>query len=66
MIFKSHPQIVDVDLNQQYKMLNDLKDQPIHIEVGTGMGRFITEMARRHPEINYVAIERDKTSWFEY
>ncbi|MRE57215.1 tRNA (guanine(46)-N(7))-methyltransferase TrmB, partial [Klebsiella quasipneumoniae] len=36
------------------------KDQPIHIEVGTGMGRFITEMARRHPEINYVAIERDK------
>ena len=58
---KSHPQIVDVDLNQQYKMAEWFeKDQPIHIEVGTGMGRFITEMARRHPEINYVAIERDK------
>ena len=58
---KSHPQIVDVDLNQQYKMAEWFeKDQPIHIEVGTGMGMFITEMARRHPEINYVAIERDK------
>lgn len=58
---KSHPQIVDVDLNQQYKMAEWFeKDQPIHIEVGTGMGRIITEMARRHPEINYVAIERDK------
>ena len=58
---KSHPQIVDVDLNQHYKMAEWFeKDQPIHIEVGTGMGMFITEMARRHPEINYVAIERDK------
>lgn len=33
-------------------------DHPIHIEVGMGKGRFLTEMARRHPEINYVGIER--------
>ncbi|MFC0234273.1 tRNA (guanosine(46)-N7)-methyltransferase TrmB [Vagococcus entomophilus] len=31
--------------------------QPIHIEVGTGKGQFITEMAKAHPEINYVGIE---------
>ncbi|TDL34250.1 tRNA (guanosine(46)-N7)-methyltransferase TrmB [Jeotgalibacillus sp. S-D1] len=30
---------------------------PIHIEVGTGKGRFITEMARANPEINYIGIE---------
>ncbi|MBL4951916.1 tRNA (guanosine(46)-N7)-methyltransferase TrmB [Neobacillus sp. OS1-32] len=32
-------------------------DQPLHIEVGTGKGRFITEMAKAHPEINYIGIE---------
>ncbi|MGX7058531.1 tRNA (guanosine(46)-N7)-methyltransferase TrmB [Vagococcus humatus] len=33
------------------------KNQPLHIEVGTGKGRFITEMAKAHPEINYIGIE---------
>ena len=33
------------------------KDQPLHIEVGTGKGRFVTEMAKAHPEINYMGIE---------
>ena len=33
-------------------------DHPIHIEVGMGKGKFVTEMALRHPEINYVGIER--------
>lgn len=32
-------------------------DNPIHIEIGCGKGRFICEMARRNPDINYVAIE---------
>lgn len=31
---------------------------PIHLEIGTGKGRFITEMAKRHPEINYIGIEQ--------
>lgn len=31
--------------------------QPIHIEIGTGKGRFITEMAKAHPEINYIGVE---------
>lgn len=33
------------------------KKQPIHIEVGMGKGRFLMDMARLHPEINYVGIE---------
>ena len=32
-------------------------ENPIHIEVGTGKGRFIYEMAKLHPEINYIGIE---------
>lgn len=34
-----------------------LKAQPLHIEVGSGKGQFIVEMAKAHPEINYVGIE---------
>ncbi|PLR80166.1 tRNA (guanosine(46)-N7)-methyltransferase TrmB [Bacillus canaveralius] len=33
------------------------ENQPLHIEIGTGKGRFITEMARVNPDINYVGIE---------
>ena len=32
--------------------------RPIHIEVGMGKGRFLTEMAVGNPDINYVGIER--------
>ena len=32
-------------------------DKPIHIEVGSGKGRFITEMARQNPDVNYIGIE---------
>lgn len=31
---------------------------PIHIEIGMGKGRFIMDMARLHPEINYIGIEK--------
>jgi tRNA (guanine-N7-)-methyltransferase len=31
--------------------------QPLHIEIGTGKGRFITEMAKANPTINYLGIE---------
>lgn len=33
-------------------------ENPIHIEIGMGKGRFIMDMARLHPEINYIGIER--------
>ncbi len=32
-------------------------DYPIHIEIGMGKGRFITDMAMLHPKINYIGIE---------
>ena len=33
-------------------------DNPIHIEIGMGKGRFIYNMAGLHPDINYVGIEK--------
>ena len=31
---------------------------PIYIEIGMGKGRFIMEMAKQHPDINFIGIER--------
>lgn len=38
---------------------NDTFEQnhPLHIEIGTGRGRFITGMAKANPNINYLGIE---------
>ena len=32
--------------------------QPVHIEIGTGKGRFILNKAKANPDINFVGIER--------
>lgn len=34
------------------------KDAPVHIEIGMGKGKFIMGMAKLHPEINFVGIEK--------
>lgn len=36
-------------------------DHPIHVEFGCGKGGFITELAKRNPNINYIAAERAET-----
>lgn len=36
-------------------------DNPIHIEVGTGKGQFISGMAKQNPDINYIGIELFKS-----
>lgn len=33
-------------------------DNPIHIEVGMGKGKFIAALARQNPDINYIGIEK--------
>ena len=32
-------------------------DNPIHIEIGCGKGKFISEMASLNPDINYIALD---------
>ena len=45
----------DKNMNQDDFFENE---NPIHIEVGMGKGRFIIDMAKLHPEINYIGIEK--------
>ena len=55
----AHPQYV-VRNPEEYKgRWNELfgNNNPIHIEVGSGKGRFIAGMAKANPDINYIAIE---------
>lgn len=33
-------------------------DHPVHIEIGMGKGQFIMQLAKEHPDINYIGIER--------
>lgn len=33
-------------------------NNPIHLEIGTGKGRFITTLAQNNPDINYIGIEK--------
>lgn len=36
-------------------------DNPVHVEFGCGKGGFVTELAIRNPNINYIAAERAET-----
>lgn len=36
-------------------------DNPLHIEIGMGKGRFMMDMAAAHPDINYLGIEKYST-----
>lgn len=42
--------------NQWRKLFGN--SNPVHIEIGMGKGRFIIDMARLHPDINYIGIEK--------
>ena len=33
-------------------------DNPIRIEIGMGKGKFITQLALEHPDVNYIGIEK--------
>lgn len=35
------------------------EDKPLHVEIGCGKGGFISETARLHPDINYIAFEKN-------
>lgn len=42
------------------KNLKDIfeNDNPIHLEIGCGKGRFIKDLSKLNPDINYIAIEK--------
>lgn len=50
-------------INEPIKQKGNWQDifphnQPVHIEIGMGKGRFIMELAEANPDINYLGIER--------
>lgn len=57
---KEYPNYVVADPSKYKNEWNSYfkNDQPLHIEIGTGKGQFIVEMAKRHPEMNFIGIER--------
>lgn len=58
-VIKSSPLVIQEPKEQKGKWSSIFgNDAPIHIEIGMGKGRFVTDMARLHPEINYIGIER--------
>ena len=46
-----------IDYKGNWKKLFN-NSNPIHIEIGCGKGKFILELAKRNPDINYIAIEK--------
>jgi len=42
-------------------LLDNIGEYPIHLEIGCGKGRFICEISRNNPNIQYIAIEREPT-----
>lgn len=55
----NHPQYVILEPEAAKGKWHELfgNDNPIHIEVGSGKGAFITGMAQQKPNINYIGID---------
>ncbi|MBF7122933.1 tRNA (guanosine(46)-N7)-methyltransferase TrmB [Pediococcus pentosaceus] len=62
-LIEAHPEKI-VEKGQAFKgQWNQRfeKEQPIFIEVGTGKGQFIINMAKKYPQYNFIGIEIQKT-----
>ncbi|WP_142829433.1 tRNA (guanosine(46)-N7)-methyltransferase TrmB [Planococcus soli] len=58
-LIDTHPEIVIPDPEQKKGKWQEVfgNKHPLHIEAGTGKGRFIIGMAKANPHINYIGIE---------
>lgn len=58
-LLTSHPEIVipNPEENKGKWQSEFGNSNPLHIEVGTGKGQFVTGMAKQNPNINYIGIE---------
>jgi tRNA (guanine-N7-)-methyltransferase len=55
--------VEDVRFDTEENRLLDIKElfgnqNPVELEIGCGKGGFICEMAARHPEVNFLAVEK--------
>lgn len=58
-LIASHPEIVIANPEEHNGKWHEVfgNSHPLHIEVGTGKGQFVTGMALANPDINYIGIE---------
>ena len=58
-LMEAHPEILIPNPEQQKGKWHEVfgNNNPLHIEAGTGKGRFIIGMAKQNPSINYIGIE---------
>ncbi|MFC3927460.1 tRNA (guanosine(46)-N7)-methyltransferase TrmB [Streptococcus caprae] len=58
-LLESHPNLVILNPEDAKGRWREVfgNDHPIHIEVGSGKGAFITGMAKQNPGINYIGID---------
>jgi len=59
-LIESYPNLVIDKQDNEKLFYSDMfeKDSPIHVEIGIGKGRFIHELAKANPDINYIGIEK--------
>ncbi|MGY4689175.1 tRNA (guanosine(46)-N7)-methyltransferase TrmB [Salibacterium sp. K-3] len=57
---RNHPEFVISDPSQVPGGWKDLfgNSRPIYVELGTGKGKFIDEMSRAYPDINFIGMEK--------
>jgi len=62
-ILEANPQYVILKPEEAKGKWHEIfgNDHPIHIEVGSGKGAFITGMAKQNPDINYIGIDIQKS-----
>ena len=49
-----------LDYKQSLRSIfSDGEDKPLHLEIGCGKGKFICELAKLNPDINYIAFEKN-------
>ncbi|MED1723555.1 tRNA (guanosine(46)-N7)-methyltransferase TrmB [Brevibacillus parabrevis] len=55
---REYPTFVDSPLSYKGRWKERFgNDNPIHVEIGCGKGRFINTLAKRHPDTNFIAVE---------
>ena len=58
-VIKSHPMVVQDAQGSRGNWKNIFgNDRPVYLEIGMGKGRFLMNMAKEHPLVNFVGIER--------
>ena len=58
-VIETHPVAIKDETSRKGKWGEEFgNERPIHIEIGMGKGRFLLNMAKLHPQVNYIGIER--------